>query len=83
MAVGTPAITSTAPALVEVTGDAALHVDPRSVEDLADSMWRMATDPDLRATLGVRGRERARQFTWARCAAETRAVYREVLRIPS
>jgi glycosyltransferase involved in cell wall biosynthesis len=83
MAVGTPAITSTARALVEVTGDAALHVDPRSVEELADAMGRLASEPELRAALGVRGRERARQFTWARCAEQTRAVYREVLRIAS
>lgn len=80
MAVGTPAITSTAPALVEITGDAALHFDPRSPEQLADAMQRLITEPELRATLGARGRERARRFTWRRCAEETRAVYREVLR---
>lgn len=79
MAVGTPAITSTARALVEVTGDAALHVDPRSSEQLAAAMWRIATEPGLREMLGARGRERARQFTWARCAGQTRAVYRQVL----
>lgn len=79
MAVGTPAITSTARALVEVTGDAALHVSPRSPAELAEAMWRIATDSGLRATLGARGRERARAFTWRRCAEQTRAVYRGVL----
>lgn len=79
MAAGTAVITSTARALVEITGDAALHVDPRSPEDLADAMWRIATDATLRATLGMRGRERARPFTWRRCAEETRAIYRDVL----
>jgi glycosyltransferase involved in cell wall biosynthesis len=79
MAAGTAVITSTARALVEVTGDAALHVDPRSAEELAEAMWRIATDAGLRATLGMRGRERARAFTWRRCAEETRAIYRDVL----
>jgi len=81
MAVGTPAITSTAPALVEITGHAALHFDPRSPEALAEAMQSLIADPELRATLSARGRERARAFTWRRCAEETRAVYREVLRI--
>jgi glycosyltransferase involved in cell wall biosynthesis len=80
MAVGTPAITSTADALVEVTRDAALHVDPRSAEELAEAMLRLASDDALRAELGRRGREHARDFTWRRCAEATRDVYRELLR---
>jgi glycosyltransferase involved in cell wall biosynthesis len=79
MAVGTPAITSTADALMEVTGDAALHVDPRSPAELAAAMERMAGDPALRARLADAGRERARLFRWSRCAELTREVYREVL----
>jgi len=83
MALGTPAITSTADALVEVTGDAALHVDPRSAKALADALLRVAHDPALRADLSARGRARARSFTWRRCAEQTRAVYREAMRQPS
>lgn len=78
MALGTPAITSNAPALVEVTGDAALHFDATSAEQLADAMTRLANDPDLRAELSRRGVERARPFTWRRCAEATRAVYRSL-----
>ncbi|HEX6099044.1 MAG TPA: glycosyltransferase family 1 protein [Thermoanaerobaculia bacterium] len=77
MALGTPAITSNAPALVEVTGDAALHFDAASAEQLADAMTRLANDPDLRAGLSRRGIERARPFTWRRCAEATRAIYRQ------
>jgi len=80
MALGTPAITSTADALVEVTGDAALHVDPRSASDLADALLRVAHDPALRAELSARGRVHARSFTWRRCAEQTRAVYRDAMR---
>lgn len=79
MAAGAPVITSTAPALVEITGDAALHVDVRSPERLAEAMGRVASDGELRATLVARGRERARAFTWRRCAEQTRDLYREVL----
>jgi glycosyltransferase involved in cell wall biosynthesis len=83
MALGTPAITSNAAALVEVTGDAALHFDAHSAQALAAAMLTLRRDPDLRAMLAARGRERARAFTWTRCAAETRAVYEQVLSLQS
>ncbi len=79
MALGTPAITSNAAALVEVTGDAALHVDARSPEQLAEAMLRLVRDRGLRDELGRRGREHAKAFTWRRCAEATREVYREVM----
>jgi len=79
MSCGTPVIASNIPALVEVTGDAAVHVDPKSVEGIAGAMRRVAADTALRKSLGRRGIERARQFTWRRCAEETVRVYREVL----
>lgn len=79
MALGTPAITSNAPALLEVTGDAALHFDATSPEQLAKAMLRLANDAALRSELAQRGRERVRAFTWRRCAERTRAVYRELL----
>ncbi|HEX6099039.1 MAG TPA: glycosyltransferase family 1 protein [Thermoanaerobaculia bacterium] len=69
MAAGTPVIASDIPALREVTGGHAFHVDPRSVDDLARAM-RNVTREHVDAA-----RERARQFTWARCAELTREVY--------
>jgi glycosyltransferase involved in cell wall biosynthesis len=78
MACGTPAIVSTAPALVEVTGDAAVHVDGCYVEAIADEMLRLDRDEALRALLSQKGVVRARQFTWHRCAELTRAVYLHV-----
>ncbi|HKB79528.1 MAG TPA: glycosyltransferase family 1 protein [Thermoanaerobaculia bacterium] len=81
MACGTPAITSNTPALLEVTGDAALHVDGRDVDEIAAAMRRVMDDPALRATLGARGAERARTFSWSRCAALTRDAYRSAFRL--
>ncbi|MDP9191581.1 MAG: glycosyltransferase family 4 protein [Acidobacteriota bacterium] len=76
MAHGTAVIASTAPALVEVTGEAALHIDARDPSALASAMLRVARDGDLRAMLGANGIERARFFTWKRCAELTRDAYR-------
>jgi glycosyltransferase involved in cell wall biosynthesis len=75
MASGCAVITSNAAALVEITGDAALHVEP-NIASLADAMTRIASDESLRATLASRGIARAKQFTWTRCAELTRAAYR-------
>jgi len=77
MAHGTAVITSRAPALLELTGNAALHVDARDADALAEAMRRVANDASLRAQLGAKGAERAREFTWKRCAEETRKSYEE------
>jgi len=75
MACGTPVITSNAPALVEVTGDAALHVDARDVDAIARAITSIANDASLRTQLASRGIERAREFTWRRCAERAREAY--------
>lgn len=76
MAAGTPVIAADIPALREVTGGAAFHVDPRSVDALAAAMRNVTREHVASA------RERARLFTWRRCAELTRAVYRSVLPTP-
>ena len=75
MACGTAVITSNAPALVEITGDAALHVDANSIDAIADAMTRVMQDPKLRASMIARGFDRAKNFTWRRCADLTREIY--------
>jgi glycosyltransferase involved in cell wall biosynthesis len=75
MASGCAVITSNAAALIEITGDTALHVEPNAAS-LADAMTRVASDESLRAGLASRGIARAKEFTWTRCAELTRAAYR-------
>jgi glycosyltransferase involved in cell wall biosynthesis len=78
MASGAAVITSNAASLVEITGDAAMHVDALDARALADAMLRVARDASLRDSLSARGVERAKLFTWMRCATLTRDVYRSV-----
>lgn len=80
MACGTAVVTSSAPALMEVTADAALHADALDLEAMAAAIDRIAADGSLRAALASRGVERARAFTWERCASLTRDVYRAACR---
>jgi glycosyltransferase involved in cell wall biosynthesis len=80
MAHGTAVIASRDAALMEVTGDAALHADARDVASIAAAMLRVARDEALRARLGANGIARARFFTWTRCAEATRDAYFAALR---
>ncbi len=79
MAAGVPVVTSNRSATAEVAGEAALLVDPLDTEALARGMRRVLDDTALRERLIGEGKARAAQFTWARAAQETLAVYRELL----
>ena len=66
----TPVITSNKTSMPEVAGDAALLIDPNDVEGIAEAMWRVADDGDLRQRLIGRGRERRKLFTWDEAAVK-------------
>jgi glycosyltransferase involved in cell wall biosynthesis len=78
MSRGCPVICSNTSSIPEVVGDAGLYFDPHSVDAIADAMERVATLPSLRSGLAARGSERAKEFSWDRCAARTLDVYREL-----
>jgi glycosyltransferase involved in cell wall biosynthesis len=80
MACGAPVLTSNVSALPEVVGDAAVTVDPSSVEAIAEGMKRVLTNVELADDLGRRGPYRAKNFTWDRTAELTVAAYREAVR---
>ena len=65
----TPVITSNVTSMPEVAQDAALLVDPFSVESIAEGMLKMSNDAALRQTLVEKGRQRCREFSWDRTAA--------------
>lgn len=79
MASGCPVVTSNCSAMPEVTGGAALLVDPRDPASIADALRRLAVDTALAQTLSELGIRRAGELDRRRFAAETLAVYRRVL----
>jgi glycosyltransferase involved in cell wall biosynthesis len=74
-----PVLTSNRSALPEVAGDAALLVDPYSVEEIASGLTRLAEDPALRESLASRGSTRVTQFRWEDAVERTWQVYKELL----
>ena len=75
MALGTPALISRDPALVETAGGAALMVDADDEAAIAQAIARLASDDNLRAVLADRGRARAAAFTPEAFAARLCALY--------
>ncbi len=76
MTCGVPVLTSSVASLPEVAGDAAVMVDPCSVEEIAHSMELLAESPALRAKLVGKGFAQSKRFSWERCAAETLRIYK-------
>ncbi|MEW5956142.1 MAG: glycosyltransferase family 1 protein, partial [Chloroflexota bacterium] len=68
MACGAPVIAGNTSSLPEVVGEAALTVDPTSVEQLAAALAQVLDAPSLRERLKQAGVERAKDFTWQRTA---------------
>jgi len=64
----TAVITSNVTSMPEVAGEAALLVDPASVDQIADSMTRLAADENLRQELIAKGREQRKLFSWDQTA---------------
>jgi glycosyltransferase involved in cell wall biosynthesis len=64
MATGLPVVAADVPINREMCGDAAVYFPPFDVDACAESIARVAADPDLKQRLGARGLVRARSFTW-------------------
>lgn len=75
MACGTPVITSNVSSMPEIAGDAALLINPDNGEELKAAVLKLLNDKNLRNDLITRGLKRARQFSWAKMAEDTLAVY--------
>ncbi|MDO8684434.1 MAG: glycosyltransferase family 1 protein, partial [Armatimonadota bacterium] len=60
---GCAVLTSDIRGIREQVGDAAIRVDPKSVEAIADGIYRLWTDEDLRCSLIERGRQRLAAYT--------------------
>lgn len=60
---GCPVLSSNVTALPEQVGDAGLLFDPNNIEDMAEKIYRVWTDEDLRRDLIRKGYERVKDMT--------------------
>jgi glycosyltransferase involved in cell wall biosynthesis len=75
MACGTPVVCSRTSSLGEIAGDAAVLIDPESLESLTEGLRQVLMDDDFAASLREKGLKRAAEFSWGRAARETWQVY--------
>lgn len=78
MASGVPVLTSNATCLPEIAGDAALFVDPLSLDAIRNGMIQLLDDSSLRSNLTEKGLARAQALTWSKMINSTIDLYRSV-----
>jgi len=76
---GLPVITSNLSSMPEIAGQAAILIDPNRSEEIAGAIARVLGDEKYAGEMRRLSLAQARNFSWQKCAAETMAVYREVL----
>jgi glycosyltransferase involved in cell wall biosynthesis len=79
MLMGCPIICSNTSSLPEVVGDAGLLLDPNNCESWTAAIASLLSNDLLRKTLALKGKERARLFTWTACAKKSASVYASAL----
>ena len=79
MACGVPVLTSGEASLPEVTGNCAVICDACSVKSIAEGLYRLYRNPDLRENLSHKGIERAKNFTWEKSAGKLHEIYEELV----
>lgn len=81
MACGVPVITSNISSLPEISGNAAILVDPNRKEEILYTIRNVLEDETLKNDMRQKGLERAKEFSWEKTAIETIKVYEEVLKL--
>lgn len=63
----------------EIVGDAALLVEAKDAQVMANVMVRVLADKVVQTSLTQKGFERAASFSWEKCARQTLASYKQAL----
>ena len=65
---GVPVITSNVTSMPEIAGDAALMIDPSSIDSICNAMQQIISDDKLRTELIEKGNIRKQSFSWQKTA---------------
>jgi len=80
MASGVPVITSNVSSMPEVAGDAALLVDPASVNEIEVAMTSLYINPNLKADLIRKGQLQSSKFSWDLASEELWAQLEAIIK---
>ena len=75
MASNCPVISSSATAMSETVADSGILVEPNNIAGFTEALHSLAISEELRHSLKEKGYNRAREFSWDKCAKEHLQVY--------
>ena len=78
MAAGVPVITSNISSMPEVAGDAALIVNPYSIEEISSAIEKYDLDEKLRKEKIKLGYSQCQNYTWENSSRKLEKIYEEV-----
>lgn len=78
MSCGTPVVASNTTSLPEVTGGAAVLIDPNNIRELAEALNGVLNNSELRNEMREKGLDQARRFSWDKTAEKTLRIYEKI-----
>lgn len=79
MASGVPVLLTRSSSLPEVAGEAGIYVDAQDPQEMCTAVQELVDDFSLWERCRALGLERAREFSWQRCARITSEAYRKAV----
>ena len=76
---GCPVICSNTSCFPEVGGDAVIYFEPKSALSIRNAVYKVLDDDKLRNKMKSDGYKQLKNFSWNKCAEETKRVYLKVL----
>lgn len=78
MNAGLPIACSNSAPMPNILGDGGVYFDPKDPEEMAAVLHRLLASPQARERCSSAAYERARQYTWERCADQTFSFLKEI-----
>lgn len=74
---GVPVVTSNVSSLPEVGGESVFYVDPHEPEIMADTIFRLISNQNMKDDIIKKGYENVKRFGWEKCAEEIAEIFPE------
>jgi len=74
---GLPVVASIEASIPEVAGDSALLVDSNNAEEIADAVYKIISDENIKKDLIQKGLENIKRFSWEKCAKEIAEILKK------
>jgi glycosyltransferase involved in cell wall biosynthesis len=81
MACNVPVIVSNSSAMPEIAATAGFYIDPDSVKSIADGIYTLDTNSEVRLQLIENGQLERQRFSWDESARKLWSVVKQVLKV--